>query len=130
MGAAKTLKPPVISEHFTPLPCDKYTTLGMEGCAEAQLLRADKRLNEQVAIIFDLFRTNSQKLEFVTAETSWFAFRGKDCQSFSDIFEGGSLAPVDYADCEVHDDTARSTDLHAFFEELTQGDNYNIPPWP
>jgi uncharacterized protein YecT (DUF1311 family) len=129
-GAASAPKPPVISENFTPLPCHKNTTLGMEGCAEAQLLQADKRLNRQVAIIFELFRTNSQKRQFVTAETSWFAFRGKDCQSFSDIFEGGSLVPVDYADCEVRDDTARSTDLHSFYGELTQGDSMNVPTWP
>jgi uncharacterized protein YecT (DUF1311 family) len=101
----------------------------MEGCAEAQLLRADKRLNEQVAIVFHRFPTTGQKRDFVTAETSWFNYRGDDCQSFSDIFEGGTIAPVDYAECEVQDDVTRSTDLHLFFEELTQGST-NIPTWP
>jgi uncharacterized protein YecT (DUF1311 family) len=129
-GATTPLKPPVINEHFTLLPCNKKTTLGVEGCAEAQLLRADKQLNQQVAIIFGLFRSKSQKLQFVIAETSWFSYRGNDCKSFSDIVEGGSLAPVDYADCEAQDDAARSTDLHSFYVELTQGDNSNIPPWP
>jgi uncharacterized protein YecT (DUF1311 family) len=129
-GAAATVKPPMISEHFTLLPCNKNTTLGMEGCAEAQLLRADKRLNQQVTIVFELFRTKGQKLEFVKAENSWFTYRGEDCQSFSDIFEGGSLAPVDYANCEVQDDMARSTDLHSFYEEQTQANNTNVPPWP
>jgi uncharacterized protein YecT (DUF1311 family) len=129
-GAITTVKPPVISEHFTLLPCNKNTTLGMEGCAEVQLLRADKRLNQQVAIIFDLFRAKGQKLEFVKAENSWFTYRGEDCESFSDIFQGGSIAPVDYANCEAQDDMARSTDLHSFYEELTQGDNTNLPPWP
>ena len=66
--ASTTLKPPVIAEHFTPLPCHKNTTLGMEGCAEAHLLAADARLNGQVAIIFDLFRTKEQKRDFVNAE--------------------------------------------------------------
>lgn len=129
-GATTSLKPPVITEHFTRLPCNKNTTIGMEGCAEGQLLRADQRLNQQVAIVFGLFRTKSQKLEFVKAEHAWFTYRGNDCQSLSDIYEGGTLAPVAFANCEVQDDLARSTDLHTFFEQLTQGNNTKIPPWP
>ncbi len=128
--AAAPPKAPVITEHFTLLPCHKNTTLGLEGCAEAQLLRADKRLNQQVAIIFELFHTSALKLEFVKSETTWFSYRGEDCQSFSDIFEGGSIAPVDFANCETRDDVTRSTDLHSFFVELTQGGTTNVPPWP
>jgi uncharacterized protein YecT (DUF1311 family) len=128
--AAATLKPPVIPERFTPLPCNMNTTIGMEGCAESKLLRDDKLLNEQVVIIFDLFHGTSQKRDFVNAENFWLTYRGADCQSFAEVFEGGSIAPVEYANCEVHDDTSRSADLHSLFTELTEGDNTNIPPWP
>ncbi|MCU1363033.1 MAG: hypothetical protein JWM55_861 [Acidimicrobiaceae bacterium] len=128
--AATTPKPPFITEHFTRLPCNKNTTIGLEGCAEDHLLKADARLNQQVATVFELFRTHAQKLEFVTAETSWFAFRKDDCRSLAAIYEGGSIAPLAYAECEVRDDVARSADLHSFYVELTQGDNVNVPPWP
>jgi uncharacterized protein YecT (DUF1311 family) len=128
--ATTKLRPPVITEHFTRLPCNKNTTLGMEGCAELQLLSADRRLNEEVAIVFELYRTNGQKLDFVKAEKLWFTYRGSDCQSFAAIFGGGSIAPVDYAECEVHDNQLRSTDLHSFYDELTQDDNTNLPTWP
>jgi uncharacterized protein YecT (DUF1311 family) len=106
------------------------TTVGMEGCAEAKLLRADKRLNDQVAIIFDLSHTTAQKRDFVNAENFWFTYRGADCQSFAATFEGGTIAPVVFANCEVQDDLSRSADLHSLFDELTEGDNMNIPPWP
>lgn len=129
-AASTTLKPPVISEHFTLLPCNKNTTLGMEGCAEAKLLHADKRLNEQVAIIFGLSHATTQKRDVVNAENVWFTYRGADCLSFAAAFEGGTIAPVVYANCEVQDDVARSTDLHSLFVELTEGDSMNIPPWP
>lgn len=127
--AASALQPPVITEHFTRLPCHQNTTIGLEGCAEGQLLRADKRLNEQVALVFDLFPTTKQRRQFVKAETSWFSYRGADCQSFSDVVSGGSLAPVDYAECATRDDQARSSDLHSFFKELAQG-RLNAPTWP
>jgi uncharacterized protein YecT (DUF1311 family) len=128
--ATTKLRPPVITEDFTPLPCHKNTTLGMEGCAESRLLSADQRLNEQVAVVFELYRTDGEKLDFVKAEKLWFTYRVSDCQSFAAIFEGGSIAPLDYAECEVHDDQSRGADLHSFYDELTQGNNTNIPTWP
>ena len=128
--AATKLAPPVITEHFTTLPCNKNTTIGMEGCAERLLLAADHRLNDQVVIVFGLFHSKGQKATFVAAETSWFTYRGTDCQSYAAIFEGGSIAPVAYANCEVQVDKSRSQDLHSFYEELTQGQGSNVPAWP
>jgi uncharacterized protein YecT (DUF1311 family) len=127
---ATTLKAPVITERFTPLPCHMNTTIGMEGCAEAKILRDDKRLNEQVAIIFGLLHGTNQKLDFINAETLWLKYRGADCQSFANVFAGGSFAPVAYANCDVQDDVWRSADLHSLFRGLTEGDGANVPTWP
>jgi uncharacterized protein YecT (DUF1311 family) len=127
--ASTTLTPPVITEHFTRLPCNKNTTIGMEGCAESQLLALDRRLNEEVALIFSQLSTTRQQRDFNAAENAWLAYRGTDCQSFAAVYEGGSFAPVEYAQCEVHDDQLRSSDLHSLFEHLPLG-NENPPGWP
>jgi uncharacterized protein YecT (DUF1311 family) len=127
--ASSTLTPPVITEHFTLLPCNKNTTIGMEGCAESQLLALDRRVNKEVALIFTELPTARQKREFNEAENAWFAYRGTDCQSFAAVYEGGSFAPVEYAQCEVRDDQLRSSDLHSLYDELHLGSE-NPPGWP
>jgi uncharacterized protein YecT (DUF1311 family) len=126
--AAKS-KPPVITEHFTRLPCNKDTTIGMEGCAETQLLELDRRVNEEVALIFSQMPTRAQKLDFSAAENAWFAYRGSDCQSFAAIYENGTFGPVEYALCEVRNDQLRSSDLHSLYDQLHQGSE-NPPGWP
>lgn len=128
-SSAAALTPPVISEPFTPLPCQRSTTLGLEGCAEGQLLSADRRINEQVKLLFRLIPTSSQKASFVAVEGQWLAYRKADCSTVSAIFQGGTIAPVEYALCEVRDDEARSTDLHSYFELLEEGRG-DAPRWP
>jgi uncharacterized protein YecT (DUF1311 family) len=127
--AATKLRPPVITEHFTRLACDENTTIGMEGCAERQLLGLDRRVNEEVALVFSELPTKAQKLDFIAAETSWFSYRAKDCQSFAAVYTNGTFAPVEYAQCEAQDDRSRSTDLKALFDQLHLGSE-NTPAWP
>lgn len=123
------LKPPVITESFTHLPCEKNTTIGQEGCAEAQLLRADRRINREVSLMFTLLSTGSQKRAFIKAESAWLTYRGADCSSVADVYQGGSLEPVQYALCEISDDEAKSTSLQSFFTLLEQGRS-SAPAWP
>jgi uncharacterized protein YecT (DUF1311 family) len=128
-SSAATLTPPVITEPFTPLPCHHGTTLGLEGCAEGQLLSADRHLNEQVKLLVEVISTVHQKRSFVAVEKEWLSYRKADCSTVLAIFQGGTIAPVEYALCEVRDDEARSTDLHSYFGLLEEGRS-DIPTWP
>lgn len=128
-SSAATLRPPVIAEHFTVLPCNHQTTLGMEGCAEGQLLAADHLVNRQVRLLFWSLSSTSQKQTFVKAETAWLRYRAADCQSVSATYEGGTFAPVEYALCEVRDDRSRGAALHEQYSLMEQ-DNSAAKLWP
>ncbi|HEV3187704.1 MAG TPA: lysozyme inhibitor LprI family protein [Acidimicrobiales bacterium] len=122
-------RPPVISESFTHLACNQSSTMGLEGCAEARLLSADRRVNKEVHLLFDLIPTKGQERKFVTAESLWLVSRTADCQSVSSVYQGGTVAPVEYGLCEVSEDQARSVMLHSYFELLVQG-AITKPAWP
>lgn len=128
-SGAATLKLPVITEPFTPLPCHRATTIGLEGCAEGQLLSADRRINEQVKLLFTVISTAEQKRSFVAVENEWLTYRKADCSTMSAVFQGGTIAPLEYALCEVRDDEARSADLHAYYGLLEEG-SQDAPKWP
>ncbi len=128
-AVASSLTPPVIAEPFTPLPCHHGTTIGLEGCAEAQLLSADRRIDEQVEVIFRVIPTTSQKTHFVAVENEWLTYRKSDCSTVSAVFQGGTIAPIEYALCEVRDDQSRSADLHSYFSLLEEGMS-GAPRWP
>jgi len=103
--------------------------MGLEGCAEARLLSADRRVNQEVRLLFNLIPAKGQKRTFVSAETLWLASRTADCQSVSSVYQGGTLAPVEYSLCEVSEDQARSVMLHSYFNLLEQGATTK-PAWP
>jgi uncharacterized protein YecT (DUF1311 family) len=128
-ASASTLKPPVITEPFTPLPCHHRTTIGLEGCTEGQLLSGDRRINEEVRLLFGAMPTVSQRRAFVAVENEWLAYREADCSTVSAIFQGGTIAPVEFALCEVREDNARSADLHSYFGLLEEGVS-DVPKWP
>jgi uncharacterized protein YecT (DUF1311 family) len=121
-------KAPVIHEPFTPLPCRRGTTIGLEGCAEGQLLTADRRLNKQVQVVLVAIATTRQRRQFVKVEEQWLAYRTSDCANVAATFQGGTIQPVEYALCELRDDEARSSDLHSFFSLLEEGTSG--PAWP
>jgi len=126
---APTIKPPVITEAFTLLPCDQDSTIGMEGCAEHQLVAADKRIDKEVALLFAVLRDNAARRRLVQAQSAWFAYRQADARSHADIYEGGSESGVVSLTCAVNDDKARSTDLYGFFRGLEQG-RAHVPAFP
>jgi hypothetical protein len=59
----------------------------------------------------------------------WLASRTADCQSESNVYQGGSIAPMQYAHCEVSEDQARSMMLRSYFNLLEQNTR-NEPIWP
>jgi uncharacterized protein YecT (DUF1311 family) len=127
--AASALRAPVITEDFKPvLPCNQDTTVGQEGCGEHEVLAADKQLNADVKIIFDLLGKGARRA-FVMAQATWTTYRTEDCTSQADIYQGGTELPVAYVYCLVSDDTSRREDLNAFFAGLTQG-MVHVPKFP
>ena len=118
---ASAMSAPVVTEDFKPvLPCNQNTTIGQEGCGEHEVLAADRELNADVKIIFDLLG-KAPDGAFVAAQTSWVTYRTEDCTSQADIYQGGTELPVAYVYCLASDDTSRRADLKAFFAGVTQG---------
>ena len=96
------LAAPVLREKFTLLACNVNTTIGMEGCAEHQIVSLDTKINQLRVEIFSHLYNQSAKRNFVIAEDNWRTYRKTTCASNSDVYQGGSLAPVEFARCEVH----------------------------
>ena len=131
-GAPKpVIKPPVISDGTsTKLPCTKrdQSTIGLIGCYEKHAREIDRRINAEVALIFTLLDTG-EKSSFVKAENAWLDYRNSDCESVASLFQGGTIAPVEYGSCVVNDDLQYSRHLHGFFQLLIEGRS-SVPHWP
>jgi uncharacterized protein YecT (DUF1311 family) len=117
--AATTLNAPVIHEVFTPLGCPAskaaaQTTLGMEGCYEKTILKADAQINAVAKKIFSLLRTDAARQHFITAQTAWLTYRNADCTSESDKYAGGTLAGVLAAHCTAQRTTRHLVEIRAF----------------
>ena len=122
--------PPVITEQFKPvLPCNQNTTLGQEGCAEHEVLAADRQLNADIKVVFGLLADVAARQDFVAAQMAWTRYRSADCSSQSDVYEGGTEQPVLYGLCLASDDVSRRQDIKGFFALLTQGQS-TVPKFP
>jgi uncharacterized protein YecT (DUF1311 family) len=127
--AKATLKPPVIHEVFTLLPCDPNTTVGTEGCEEHQVVKFDGVVDRAEAVIFSLLHDASARKRLITAQEDWVRFRLAECRSESDAYEGGSEAPVVAGQCMETIASSRLADLKAFYTSLTSG-RTNPPAFP
>jgi uncharacterized protein YecT (DUF1311 family) len=123
-GAAK-LSPPVIRESFTLLPCTgkprSRTTLELEGCSEHQILTTDASIDALEKTIFHLLGTDSARRDLIAAARAWLNYRRSDCLSTSDVYQGGTLAGVVFADCFVARNEQRIKDLKAFENSFRVG---------
>jgi uncharacterized protein YecT (DUF1311 family) len=121
---AAALQAPVIREPFTPLSCtgkpNDRDTLQQEGCAEQQILRTDTRINTLASSVFGRLHDRAAKVRFIAAQHAWLSYRRADCLSLSDVFEGGSQAPVLDAQCEADRNAQRIKDLRTFLTDLSE----------
>jgi uncharacterized protein YecT (DUF1311 family) len=119
---AARLKPLVIQETFTPLPCSgapgHRSTLQMEGCAEKQILKTDIQVDLLAAEIFPILPDDRARRDFNAAERAWLSYRKADCFSMSDVFEGGTEAGVLDAQCVASRNAQRVKDLRSFHRAL------------
>jgi uncharacterized protein YecT (DUF1311 family) len=123
-----TAATPVITEHFTKLPCNHKNTLGLEGCAEGQLLSADRRIDNEVKLLFSLVPKAQQKT-LRSAQKVFLTYRKSTCTAYSDVYRGGTFAPVEYALCEVRLDEVQSNTLHVYFRLANEGASRTLK-WP
>lgn len=110
---------PLLREVFTLLPCDQVTTIGLEGCAEHQILHLDASINTLRRHLFSTLRTSVSQKDFVDAEIAWTAYRSSSCHSEADIYQGGTLAPVVFANCLARSDQRHLIALHEFAAQLS-----------
>jgi uncharacterized protein YecT (DUF1311 family) len=114
-AGAATLRPPVVKETFTPLPCSgapaHRSTLQMEGCAERQVLARDRTINRLNASVFGSLSTTSAKRAFIASNTQWLRFRGSFCRTAGQRFAGGTELPVVVARCLARLDAGHIADL-------------------
>ena len=106
-----SLTVPILREKFTLLLCNAGTTTGMEGCAEHQTVALDERINHLRGQIFTRLHDGPAKRRFIVAETNWQTYRQSACASVSDVYQGGSQFPVEFAQCEVQLDQQHRADL-------------------
>ena len=122
---AAKLSPPMIHESFTVLPCTgkprSRTTLELEGCAEHQILKTDKSIDALETTIFHLLGTDSARRDLIAAARAWLNYRHSDCLSRSDVYQGGTLAGVVFADCVVARNKQRIKDLTTFENSFRHG---------
>jgi uncharacterized protein YecT (DUF1311 family) len=122
---AAKLSPVLIHETFTPLPCSgkpgHRTTLQQEGCAEQQILKTDAQINTESKAIFPLLGGDAARRRFNAAQRAWIGYRRADCLSMSEVFAGGSQAPVVAALCDASRNVRRVKDLRAFHAALSHG---------
>jgi uncharacterized protein YecT (DUF1311 family) len=119
-NSVSDLKPPVITEDFTLLPCPAKpkTTRDFEGCAEHKIVRSDKAINERVRLIFSRLRSRVAVARFVRSERAWLTYRRAVCESRADVYEGGSAAGVVFAECVADKNLAHLKELRAFERDL------------
>jgi uncharacterized protein YecT (DUF1311 family) len=117
------LSAPVIHEAFTPLPCkgkpSSRTTIQQLGGAEQQILKTDKQIDALSASVFSRLHDDAARHRFIAGAKAWLAYRRADCASRSDIFEGGTQAPVVAAQCQSLRNLTRIKDLRTFKSDLT-----------
>ena len=121
-AAAATPRPPQIKETFTKLPCPAKpkTTLQLMGCAGKRIMHSDEEINKRVRAVWTLLKTAAPRTRFVAAERAWFAFRRAFCLSRADVFAGGTLAKVQYAECVGDVNRTHARELQQFQKALTK----------
>lgn len=119
-AAGGNLKPPVIHEVFTRLPCPakQISTMDIEACQEQQILASDAKIDALARAIFPRLFDDRARLRFLAGEKAWLSYRAVFCQSQSDVYEGGTEAGVLDASCAEAVNAQHVKDLAAFVKAL------------
>jgi uncharacterized protein YecT (DUF1311 family) len=98
--------------------CRKHamSTADIAACQRAELARLNPRLRAVFARLrANVAGTNGLGRRLDRSQAAWKRFLRADCNGFAgQIFRGGTLAPVEQADCVINDTRSRIHDLQAF----------------
>ena len=119
-SAAVTSSAPVIHETFALLACPSKpkTTLQIEGCAEHRVVAIDKTIDALSVNIFAKLRSAGRRA-YAEASADWLTYRNTECDAEASIYDGGSIQPVDYADCLIAIDRSHVGELRAMLVALS-----------
>ena len=113
---------PIVVERFGRPRCpglnNARTSLEIEGCLERSVLQSDARINALSKAIFEALPDEAARWRFTHAARAWEVFRKADCESASDVNEGGSLARGDFISCEVSINATRLQELAGLLKSL------------
>ena len=118
--ASAGIRPPVIHEPFTVLPCPPHpvSTVDLEGCAERALLASDLKIDGRARAIVRLLPTAAARRSFAAGEREWLAYRRSSCAAEASRYAGGTVLPVVVATCERRRDGTHLADLAAMQRAL------------
>ena len=121
--AAAALRPPVIHEPWTPLPCPAHqrSTVDIVACLEVAVVRSDRQINATVGRIFRLLRRSADRASFVRGERAWLEYRRLSCSAEASVYHGGSAEPVAFLTCEKRRNSRHLGDLRDMERTLRQG---------
>jgi uncharacterized protein YecT (DUF1311 family) len=93
----------------------------MEGCLEHAIVRGDRRIDATVRGLFAALPARTARVRIVAAERAWARYRQASCRSAAELYDdGGSGAPVAFADCVRRRNAVHLADDRAFLRELTR----------
>lgn len=113
---------PILRENFTVLSCNHSTTIGLEGCAEQRVVALDTTITQLRRDLWPRLLSRRAREHFVTAERAWLVFRRASCTSQANIYEGGSLSVVTFANCLVAEDRQHVSNLRDTISLYQQGE--------
>jgi uncharacterized protein YecT (DUF1311 family) len=104
------------------LPCDKNSTIGIEGCQAHEAIALDRQIDATAAKILVADRPGESftgaaltaaaaTSDLSAAERSWLAVRESDCDSWTDPNAGGTIVGIIFGECAVADGKTRLAEL-------------------
>lgn len=94
-----------------PCPTHRKTTVAIEGCLEHRIVGIDKQIDNIARSLYARMNDPQSARHFAAAEQAWIAYRRAACISDADAYAGGTLAPVEFANCELRLNRQRLGDL-------------------
>lgn len=106
---------PDLSQRYTSCMerADGYN-IDMHACIAAEYERQDGRLNLAYKQLSNQL-SDDRKKQLLAAQRLWIQFRGTNCAFYADP-DGGSLANLDGATCELETTARRAAELERFLD--------------
>jgi uncharacterized protein YecT (DUF1311 family) len=95
-------------------------------CAAADFRAADARLNAAYRAITRRLTDDPARRSLVEAQRAWIRFRDAECEFDTKGYEGGSIRPMLFSECQERVTEQRTADLNAYLS--CNRDGCAVPP--